>query len=327
MKKRRFRLSTLLWLALLAALLWWALRNAPVAEIWEVLRQLQLWQLGVLFVFNTVIFILIAMRWWLIVRAENPKVPLLPLLGYRLAAYGLSYFTPGPQVGGEPLQIIYLQKNFGLGFARATSAVILDKLLEFLANFIVLGAGLYAILRVGILTGTGFQANSSLAWLVPLLLWPLIHVILLYNGRYPVSWLLRAVQARFGDLRFLRLIMVSERMAASFCRRHLRSLLAAVGVSMLSWALMLLEYGLMLDFLSVRLDFWQTFAALTSALLSFLVPLPAGLGALEASQVFAINALGYPAAVGISLSLLIRARDIFLGGLGLVIAAIQSAKQ
>jgi hypothetical protein len=45
-----------------------------------------------------------------------------------------------------------------------------------------------------------------------------------------------------------------------------------------------------------------------------------GLGALEASQVYALTAMGYTPAIGISLSLLMRARDILNGGLGLLLA-------
>ncbi len=60
---------------------------------------------------NAVIFLLITARWWLILRAESPRVPFLPLVAYRLAAFGPEVtFTPGPQ-GGEPLQVLYLQRN------------------------------------------------------------------------------------------------------------------------------------------------------------------------------------------------------------------------
>ena len=129
-------MSRLFWLALLAALLFWALQNAPLSEIWNSLKLLRLWQIGVLLALNSVIFLLIAARWWLIVRAEAPRVPFLPLVVYRLAAFGMSYFTPGPQVGGEPLQILYLKNGYGLTTVRATAAVFMDKLLEFLANFL-----------------------------------------------------------------------------------------------------------------------------------------------------------------------------------------------
>jgi hypothetical protein len=47
-------------------------------------------------------------------------------------------------------------------------------------------------------------------------------------------------------------------------------------------------------------------------------------GALEASQVLALGALGINPSTGISLSLLIRARDIALGGLGLWWGGIKS---
>jgi uncharacterized protein (TIRG00374 family) len=319
-KTTRQWLIQLGWLVVLVFLLWWALRNAPLAEIWATLRQLELWQLAVLMAFNLGIFILITMRWWIIVHAQNTKVPLHPLLGFRLAAYGLSYFTPGPQVGGEPLQIIYLQKHYGLTYARATSAVIIDKLLEFLANFLLIGLGIYAIFRAGILSQNGIIASGSLILVMTLLLWPLVHVILLYHDKYPLSRLLRAIPTHLDKLKLIRLLIVAEHMAGSFTRRHPGALLASLGVSLLSLGGMLIEYGLMLTFLHVHLDFWQTLAALTSLLISFLMPLPAGLGALEASQVFAMNALGYPAAIGISLSLLIRARDILLGGVGLLLA-------
>jgi uncharacterized protein (TIRG00374 family) len=314
------RLIQLGWLALLVLLLGWALKNAPLADIWASLRQLEAWQAAVLLAFNLGIFALITMRWWIIVRAQNSKVPFYPLLGFRLAAYGLSYFTPGPQVGGEPLQIIYLQKHYGLTYARATSAVIMDKLLEFLANFLLIAVGIYAIFRVGLLSGSSGLATSALIPLAAVLLWPLAHILLLANGRYPLSALLRAIPARFAALKLVRLVIISEHMAGAFTRRHPRALLASLAVSLLSLCGMLVEYGLMLTFLHVQLGFWQTLAALSALLLSFLMPLPAGLGALEASQVLAMTALGYSAAIGISLSLLIRARDILLGGFGLLLA-------
>jgi uncharacterized membrane protein YbhN (UPF0104 family) len=84
---------------------------------------------------------------------------------------------------------------------------------------------------------------------------------------------------------------------------------------------MAFEYSLMARFLNISLGFWQLFAALTALQLSFLLPLPAGLGALELSQVLVMRALGLPDALGISLSLLMRARDLFNGGIGLLIAS------
>lgn len=313
-------LGTIAIYLILGALLWWALRNVPLSDIWETIMQLRGWQIIVLLLINTVVIALMTARWWIIVRADNRGIPFLPLVGYRLSAFGVSYFTPGPQVGGEPLQIIYLQKNYDLTYARATSAIIMDKLLEFLVNFLLLAVGAWAVFRVGLVPDNGGISILGLIGLAALLLWPLVHIILLYNGRFPISAILRWQPFVPQRTNLVRLIIVSERMAASFCRRHLRAMLGAIGVSVLAVLGIVAEYVLMVDFLGMRLSAMQIFAALTALQLAFLMPLPGGLGALEASQVFALGVFGQPASAAISLILLQRARDILNGGIGLLLA-------
>jgi hypothetical protein len=313
-------LLRLLWILLLTALLYFALRNAPLTEIWSALRQLKFWQIGFLLVINAFVILLMTARWWIIVRAENSSIPFWPLVGYRLSVFGLSYFTPGPQVGGEPLQIITLQRNHGLTLARATSAVIMDKLLEFLVNFILLGVGAWAVVRVGLLSENGSRLTLSLIGLAVLLAWPLIHILLLYHGRHPIAAILRGQPFVPQKNKFLRSVIVSERMAAAFCRRHLRAMSLAILASALALAGIVMEYVLMIRFLGMDLSGIQIFAALTAMQLAFLMPLPGGLGALEASQVFALGAFGVDASTAIGLTLVIRARDILVGGIGLLLA-------
>ena len=301
---------------LLAALLYFALRNAPLAEIWNALKNLQLWQILALLGMNVIIYMLITLRWWLIVRAEKKAISFFPLLAIRLSVFGISYFTLGPQVGGEPLQVLYLERKYGMTYTRATSTVVMDKLLEFLANFVLLSVGLTAIFQAGILSTNDGSSIISLFGLVILLLWPTIHIILMYNGKYPISAFLR----KFSNNKSVRFIAASERMAGTFCRRHLSSLVAAIFVSVLAALCMVSEFFLITSFLGIHLSFWQTIAAWTAGWLAFLVPVPGGLGALEASQVFALGAFGISAASAIGVTLLIRARDLLIGGLGLLIA-------
>jgi uncharacterized protein (TIRG00374 family) len=318
-KKPRF-LRTVLIYTVLITLLYFALRNAPISEIWNTLSQLHPWQIGFLFILNSGVVVAITARWWIIVRSDNPSIPFLPLVRYRLSTFGISYFTPGPQVGGEPLQIYNLQQNHGISFARATSAVIMDKLIEFLGNSILIVIGLTAAVRVGMISKNQTIAFGSLIPLAAILTIPLIHLTLLYHGKYPLTSILRPASSLFGNSAWIRLIIVSERMAASFTRRRLSAMLGAFFFSMLALAGTLLEYSLMTSFLGAHLTFAQNLAGLTSVMLAFILPLPGGLGALEAGQVYALTSMGYAPAVGISLSLLIRARDLMNAGLGLLLA-------
>jgi len=93
-----------------------------------------------------------------------------------------------------------------------------------------------------------------------------------------------------------------------------------VTFSILSISGIVVEYYLMVHFLEIEINAVQIFAALTFMQVAFLMPLPGGLGALEASQVFVLGAFGQPASVAISLTLLMRARDILNGGIGLLLA-------
>ena len=161
---------------------------------------------------------------------------------------------------------------------------------------------------------------GSLIPLAVILIIPVMHLTLLYHGRYPISSILRTISPRFGNPDWMRLLIVSERMAASFTRRRLSTVLGAFFFTLLAMAGTFLEYALMTSILGAHLSFAQNLAGLTSALLAFVLPLPGGLGALEATQVYALTSMGYAPAVGISLSLLIRARDLMNAGLGLLLA-------
>jgi uncharacterized membrane protein YbhN (UPF0104 family) len=197
----------------------------------------------------------------------------------------------------------------------------MDKLLELLANFFLLAVGLTAIFEAGVLSTTGSIWWLSLTGLVILCMWPPIHIILLSRQKHPMSVLLRSIPFIKKDSRVVRFIAASEWMASSFCRRHLSSLLVAILVSLFAGAGMVLEFALIARFLHIQLPFWQTVAAWTAGWLALLVPLPGGLGALEASEVFALGMFGISAASALGVTLTMRGRDLLIGGIGLLFAS------
>jgi hypothetical protein len=136
-----------------------------------------------------------------------------------------------------------------------------------------------------------------------------------------VSTVLRRVPFIKKGSKAVRFIAASERLAGTFCRRHLSSLLIAILISICAGAGMVAEFALITGFLGIGLPFWQTVAAWTAGWLALLAPLPGGLGALEASEVFALGAFGVSAALAIGVALVMRGRDIFIGGVGLLLAS------
>ncbi len=303
-----------------------AVRDADIVEILAALGRLQAWQLGLLLVVDAAIHSLMACRWWIIVRTEDRRAPYPPMLAMRLAAFGISYFTLGPQVGGEPLQLLYLRQRRQISIPRAAASVLMDKLLELLANFFLLILALEAIPRAQVLGGLPGLPSFAFALLLLLAAWPPLHIILLARGKHPLSTVASRLPGIAKSSPLVRHVRAAERLAGQFCRRHPRSLLSAVLVSLAAAGMSVMEYGLITSFIVSRLSFWQNVSAWSAGWLSFLFPTPAGLGALEASQVLALGAFGFPSSLAIAVALVMRARDLVFGGTGLIIAAVSGAR-
>ncbi len=304
----------------LAGLLYFALRKAPIREIGHILAGLHVWQVALLLALNAIIYTLITARWWLVVRADNPRVRFLPMIAVRVSTFAISYFTLGPQVGGEPLQVLYLRRDHGIPYARATASVVMDKLFELLGNFVLVIFGLVAIFHSGILARSSGPSGLIVLSLVLLVSWPLVHIVLLSFHVYPLSALLSLLRLTRRHNRTARFMRAAEHLAGRFCQRHPRSMFAGLFVSLLAAVATVSEYALITSFLQVRLPFWALVTAWISGWLSFLVPLPGGLGALEASQVWTLGFFGVTAAAAVSITLLMRGRDLLIGGVGLLFA-------
>ena len=214
----------------------------------------------------------------------------------------------------------YLRRRYGLSYTRATASVVMDKLFELLGNFVLLSFGLVAILHSGLLGDLSGTSRLLLFGLVALVTWPLIHISLLYRRVYPVSAFLRILGPRVTRRKAMRFARACEHLAGQFCQRHPRAMLAGLGVSLLAAAATVSEYALTTSFLSISLPFWKLITAWTSGWLAFLVPLPGAVGALEACQVSVLSLFGISAAAAISVTLLMRGRDLLIGGLGLLLA-------
>lgn len=300
-------------------LLWWALREIPLAEVGAVLQRLRATQLVVLMAVNTGIVLLMGARWWLILRVLGYTIPYVRITRYRLAAFGVSYFTPGPQFGGEPLQVLAVQRGHGVPGTTAAAALGLDKLFELLANFSFLVLGVGVVLRRGVFGEmAGVQVLPLAAGLLSL---PLGYLVAVWSGWRPITrmlgWLPERVRERGGFEGLVQAVRHSEGQMAAFCRQQPRAVAQALGLSVTVWLALIFEYWLALRFLGLPLDLWQVVSVMTAARAAMLTPMPGALGALETGQVLAMEAMGFDPAVGVSLSLLIRARDLVFGGAGL----------
>ena len=327
MKAPAWRTLSQLFLFLLALLLfWWTLRALQLHDLRQLFQHLTLRNLAILVLVNLVVLITLCGRWWLFLAGAGYPIAFWRLLGYRTAAFAISYFTPGPHIGGEPLQVYLVSKRHGVPTAVAIATVTLDKLLEMVSNLLVLGAGLAFVLQQSILVNALSPKALYLAF--GLVLLPLPALAALYYGRHALAHWLAPLHRRKGRPRdaaamstrleeWLLTIAQSEAQISALWRNSPRLFLAACFISILSWGALVGEFWYMTSTLGLGLSLSGAVTLLLAMRVAMLLPLPAGLGAVEASLTVATGALGLPPVAGLGLGLLIRLRDVSLGIIGL----------
>jgi uncharacterized protein (TIRG00374 family) len=320
-------------LALAGLLLWLAVRSVPLGEVWETLRALEPRDLLLLVALNAATWLLIALRWWLILLGFDSRLPFHKIFRYRLTVFGLSYVTPGPQVGGEVLQVYYPSVRHHVPTPVALAATTVDKSLELLGNFTLMSVGIIVALK-----GTQLLGGANLPGLLLvllLLLAPVGLIVRIWQGRHPISNLLVRLERKLSPARRAGLRQTPGlRSLPSLQRtrqttRHTEELIhwlahhrpwvfaAAMVATFGALVLLATEFWVMNRILGIPIGFFPALSVLVLVYFAFLLPLPGGLGAMEAALVTGYAALGFTGAQALSMALLIRVRDLAIAAIGL----------
>ena len=312
----RATLVRVLMFAAVVGLLFWAWRGvSPTAVSAAICRWG--WLQWLLFVALN-LFILGAMcwRWSLILRQMGYPVGFAALVRYRMGANTLSYVTPGPQFGGEPLQVHCLVARHRVPPEAASASVAVDRLMELMGSLLFL-------LLCGFLALPPVMADTSAMLPVTAIMTGVVLFIgvLLYTiatGRAPLSWLsgraVRWIGWQNGAAGLVTYLRACEREVCGILTDRLFGWYAFGGL--LQWTGFLAELWMIYAFMGAPMNAPALLTVAVAARLAFLLPLPGGLGALEASQILALTSLGGDPALAAAACGIMRARDLVLISIG-----------
>jgi len=313
------------WIALLLwpvalALVTWTLSQMPLAGIGNTLGALS-WQQWLMWALVNVLVIAVSTERWRRLGCMLGEAPgFFRMLLIRQAGQTVSFITPAPHFGGEPFQIYWLYKRAGMSIHRAVLSLALDRFYELWINFLMLMLGISLVLLA---PQNNVQANSQTGeWQMILLL-----MLTLLAALSAIAWLF----VRQPTLISSRLERVgtrwlsSPRLAALGNHWHLLgsdlrtvvstqkpALLHALLLSLLGWALMIFEVWLVLAFFDIRLAAVELALILVAMRLALLLPLPGGIGTLEAAVFWTFQSLDLPVASALGLIALMRLRDVLV---------------
>ena len=150
----------------------------PITDFREALASLFLKDWAVWIGINLVVLILLASRWLILTRALGLHISLLQILSIRQAGAMVSFVTPGPQFGGEPLQVFWLWRRYLVPGPSAMLAVGLDRFFELFVNFCVLLIAV--LLLVGSATTPEIDSVTVIVLLASIILLMVTAVLLLF---------------------------------------------------------------------------------------------------------------------------------------------------
>jgi len=303
-------------LALLAVILW---RAGPGAVL-EALRPVG-WGVLVLILAYLPVWVLDTLGWKFAFPTDSPPVPLRRLFRIRLTGEAFNVLTPTLDLGGEAVKALLLTRE-GIPTAQALASVVVAKTTLAVGEVLFLLGGLGVAVQMFALPEP-VRRGAGLT----LLLGGLgvgAFLLLQRRGLFgSVAGLLRrlGLARRFWREQAPTVAALDEVLRAYYARPG-RGVLS-VGFHLMGWLAGTAEVALILWFLDLPVTAATALALEAGHQLaraaSFFIP--AKLGTQEGGSVILFSALGFPAALGVAVSLLRRVREMAWVALGLLLVA------
>lgn len=303
--------SLFIWLfALLLAI--WILSLLPLDEVSEAITKLHFQQWCQWIALNIAAIIFLTCRWQVLITAIRLPLGFFNLLRIRQAGQLVSFVTPGPQFGGEPMQVYWLWHKYSMPLHHSFLAVGVDRFFELWVNF--------SILLVMLLALIFSNPHDFIEWQYIALVLASIIITMIIIGwtllRRPQAieaWINRIISPWLHHKRMREidqhLINFNRMLQAAFTHRR-KYFGIAIGLSFLGWTCMLAELWLLLNFIEIPLSSTNFLLLFVLVRLAFLLPLPGGLGTIEAAIFWGFQYLSFPLSAATSLIVLMRLRDV-----------------
>ena len=263
----------------------------------------------------------LARTWaWAACFPQPRQIGFLRLARVRLSAEAVSYLTVRGVVG-EPLKVVLLSGS--VDARQATAAVALERIAYLVGTMIIVGAGAACALIGLPLTPMWFGVFRAFA-IASATLTVFTIAVVLGQGTYFQSFLRRidrALGTSLGESKVARFTAAVEGQMLDLVRANPRRLLVLMSTTAVSFLLMVVEGWVILRAAGAPITPNGALAVETlSRVASFASAfIPANLGALEASSLAAVTAVGAAAGGGAALALARRLRGLFWAGVGLTL--------
>jgi len=265
----------------------------------------------------TLLMILIGnWKWKEILKGGGTNISFLNLLRTYLASFSIRFLAPIILVGAELFQGYALKERNSVPWSKGMASVIIDRILEWTANLVVIFFGvLIFLLMIGL---------------------PPMKLIIIFGGVFlffigGISYFYLNTFRRKSMAKFLlkilglknfnqaNSILETEKEIFNFFKPKKKSMWRGFGLSFLRAATMYLRTWLLILFLGKEISALPVLSILGFTNLAVMIPIPTALGSHEAIQTFAFNSLGLGLPTATAFTMIIRGAELIIALVGIII--------
>jgi len=262
------------------------------------------------------------LNWKLILRSQGFNIPIKELIKLWLAGFSVSYLTPFTLLGGEVLQIYFLSKKFDISWEKSTASVIIRKILSATFFFLFLATGVLSFYFYG------YFPPGTMIWLVFLVIGGLFGSFLFFylkiiNKESILRFFLKFIGIKGEKIESYKngkAIFGIEKEIIKFFSFKSKIFWKSFMLVFLRYFLLFFRAGLIIFFLGEGIGALKVLSVYGFTNFALMFPFPAGIGSLEASSAFTFNALGIGAGNGTIYAMTLRASDLFLCLIGVILS-------
>ncbi len=276
---------------------------------------------GLLIVFLTLFIILVGVwRWKMILSCQGVDKKVSELVGIWTIGGSIDYLTPVSLFGGEAIRVYLTGRTLDIEWEKSFSSVIIDKILD--GTFHIL----FIILGLAVFLNFGDFPYVWLFWLVVISIGALSLVLIFFYSRAIGKKSIILFILKFFGLEKTQVkstkngefIFNTEGNVLRFFSPKKLFFWKGIFFSFFRHSLIYLRAFVIIYFLVEVIEPVRVLAGQGLAYLSLLLPLPAGLGGLEAISAYGFDILGFGFETGTVFGMTWRAADLLMVLLALV---------
>lgn len=281
-------------------------------EIGNAFSVFTFWQGGVIVILTIIISLLGNLRWKEILSDQKIDVSFFKLFKIYLGGYSIMYLFPAILLAGEFFRIYSLGKERGLSWKRTAPSVIIERVLEWTVNLLVVFLGLFLFVFNVELFPPKVVFVFGIAFLVFL-----FALIFFYTTILRKRSIVHMIVRKYKEGEESGLIEVENKVFEFFDFRS-KPFKKGLILSFLRAFVMQLRVWILIIFLGQNIGLLNSFSILGFSYISAMIPIPASLGTHEVIQIAAFRAVNLTASMAAAFTLIIRAAEIILSSFGLI---------